>query len=455
MKYDKIVKGKFIDRPNRFIAHVEVCGQVETVHVKNTGRCKEILKKNCTVILAESDNPDRKTKYDLVAAYKEDFGLINIDSQAPNAVEKEWLLKQDYDYVKPEYVYGNSRIDFYMEKGGEKYLMEVKGCTQEINGVGYFPDAPSERGVKHLRELAKAVAEGYHAILCFVIQMEGINEVRPNIDIQPEFGEALESAKASGVQIWFMQCSVNEDRLEIASVNANTSAEAENKSDSELNESKIDENATETGEEENMVNLEGKTTLTLIGHASVKITAQDGTTIFIDPQYYKWDYKSENADFILVTHGHDDHKPSNDLKLKDGGHLITYKEALHDGVYETYDYGNVKIEAVPAANENHDINYNVGYLVTVDGITFYHAADTSMIEQMKDLADREIDYAMYPIDGIYNMGPEEATECANLVSAKHNIPIHDLIDTDNTKFDRFTPEGKLMIAYGETIEVNK
>lgn len=199
----------------------------------------------------------------------------------------------------------------------------------------------------------------------------------------------------------------------------------------------------------------GKTSLTFIGHASVKIVAEDGTTIFIDPQYYKWDYKAESPDYILVTHGHEDHKPDSSLKLKEGGKLITYKEALHDGIYETYDYGNVKIEAVPAANENHDINYNVGYLVTVDGITFYHAADTSMIEQMKDLASREIDYAMYPVDGEYNMGPEEATEVANLVGAKHNIPIHDMCVSDFSKLDSFTPDGKLVMQYGETINVSK
>lgn len=215
MKYNRIINGKFIDRPNRFIAHVEVEGVIETVHVKNTGRCREILSHNCTVILAVLDNPNRKTKYDLVAAYKENFGLINIDSQAPNTVVKEWLLKQDYEYIKPEYVYGNSRIDFYMEKSGEKYLMEVKGCTQEIDGIGYFPDAPTERGVRHLGELAQAVALGYHAILCFVIQMEGIDEVRPNIDIHPEFGVALEAARAAGVEVWFKKCRVREEGLEI------------------------------------------------------------------------------------------------------------------------------------------------------------------------------------------------------------------------------------------------
>ena len=156
MKYRKVVKGKFIDRPNRFVAHVELEGRMETVHVKNTGRCREILLPGTEVILAEGENPNRKTKYDLVAAYKKDFGLINIDSQAPNLVVKEWLAKQDFDVVKPEYTYGESRIDFYMERGKERFLMEVKGCTLEIDGVGFFPDAPTERGVKHLRELAAA-----------------------------------------------------------------------------------------------------------------------------------------------------------------------------------------------------------------------------------------------------------------------------------------------------------
>lgn len=213
MKYKKVLRAKFIDRPNRFIAHVELNGRIETVHVKNTGRCRELLIPGVNVILEESDNPNRKTKYDLVTVWKETIGWINIDSQAPNKIAREWLNSKGYDYIKPEYTYGNSRIDFYMEKDGKKYLMEVKGCTLEIDGVGYFPDAPTERGVKHLRELAKAVGEGYKSMVAFVIQMEGISEVRPNIDTHPEFGVALREAKEAGVEVVFICCSVKEDEV--------------------------------------------------------------------------------------------------------------------------------------------------------------------------------------------------------------------------------------------------
>jgi len=215
MKYGKIVDGKFIDRPNRFIAHVEIAGKAETVHVKNTGRCRELLLPDTNVRLEVSDNPNRKTKYDLVAVYKENLGWVNIDSQAPNKVVQEWLETQDYTIVKPEYVYGDSRIDFYMEKDQQKYLMEVKGCTLEIDGIGYFPDAPTERGVKHLRELTKARALGYECMIAFVIQMEGVSEVRPYISMQPEFGEALEEARAAGVKVLFLPCKVGRDTLQI------------------------------------------------------------------------------------------------------------------------------------------------------------------------------------------------------------------------------------------------
>lgn len=215
MKYRNIINGSFIDRPNRFIAHVEINGTVETVHVKNTGRCRELLIPGAQVRLETADNPARKTKYDLVDVYKDGLGWVNIDSQAPNKVAAEWLAKQGFDLVKPEYTYGKSRIDFYMERGGQKYLMEVKGCTLEVDGIGYFPDAPTERGVKHLRELIKAREDGYECATAFVVQMEHIAEVRPNVKTQPEFGKAWEEAQAAGVKIVFLLCHVGEESLEI------------------------------------------------------------------------------------------------------------------------------------------------------------------------------------------------------------------------------------------------
>ena len=222
MQYPNITKAKFIDRPNRFIAHVEMEGHKETVHVKNTGRCKELLIPGCTVYLTASDNPSRKTRYDLVAVIKDNGLLINIDSQAPNKVVAEYLQNQSYDVIIQEYTYGDSRIDFYMEKNHsrgkvDKYLMEVKGCTLERSGIGYFPDAPTERGVKHIHELIKAKKEGYHAILAFVIQMDGIKEVRANVETHPEFGDAMEEAAKAGVEVWFFQCRVEPDSLRIKS----------------------------------------------------------------------------------------------------------------------------------------------------------------------------------------------------------------------------------------------
>ena len=215
MIYTDIAEARFIDRPNRFIAHVELGGQTETVHVKNTGRCRELLLPNIPVVLEKSDNPNRKTKYDLIAVRKKNLGWINIDSQAPNKVVKEWLTKQDFDVVIPEYSYGDSRIDFYMEKGNRKYLLEVKGCTLEIDGTGYFPDAPTVRGVKHIRELMKAQKQGFWCGIAFVIQMNGIEEVLPNKETHPEFGEALSEAKQAGVHVLNLTCSVDKNSLEI------------------------------------------------------------------------------------------------------------------------------------------------------------------------------------------------------------------------------------------------
>ena len=246
MKYNHVVCATFLSRPNRFIAQVRIAdGREETVHVKNTGRCKELLIPGCNVYLEKSENPNRKTLYDLIAVEKRydeifDWGifplafrkrmndgkektlLFNIDSQAPNKVVLEWLKKQDYSVIKPEFTFGKSRFDFYLEKidsvtgKTEKILMEVKGCTLEIEGVGYFPDAPTERGVKHLNELSDAIGEGYKSVLAFVIQMEGVTEVFPNVKTHPEFADALENAKASGVEVWFLPCKVKLDCLEIA-----------------------------------------------------------------------------------------------------------------------------------------------------------------------------------------------------------------------------------------------
>ncbi|MDO4475283.1 MAG: DNA/RNA nuclease SfsA [Lachnospiraceae bacterium] len=213
MKYQHIKRAIFIDRPNRFIAHVEVDGIVETVHVKNTGRCRELLVPGAQVILEVADNPKRKTKYDLVTVWKPGLGWVNIDSLAPNKVVGEWLAEQGYDLVRPEYTFGNSRVDFYMERDGERYLMEVKGCTLEIDGLGYFPDAPTERGAKHLLELAAAVQEGYHAMLAFVIPMNGVTQVFPFAERDPKFAQAYEDAVRAGVEVKLLPCRVDEDSV--------------------------------------------------------------------------------------------------------------------------------------------------------------------------------------------------------------------------------------------------
>ena len=215
MRYENCRPGIFIDRPNRFIAHVEIEGRTERVHVKNTGRCRELLVPGTEVYLTEPGTPGRKTRYDLVAVRKENGILFNIDSQAPNRVVREWLDAQGFDLVQAEHTYGSSRIDFYMERGRDRYLLEVKGCTLEVEGVGFFPDAPTERGVKHLRELIRAAAEGYHAAAAFVIQMDGVTEVRPNDLTHPEFGVVLKEAERAGVRVLALPCHVEPDELTI------------------------------------------------------------------------------------------------------------------------------------------------------------------------------------------------------------------------------------------------
>ena len=214
MKYRNVIQAVFIDRPNRFIAHVDIGGHTETVHVKNTGRCRELLLPGAEVWLSAAENPARKTAYDLIAVKKANGLLVNIDSQAPNAVAREWLEAQAFDVIHPEFRYGHSRLDFMMERENRRFLMEVKGCTLERDGIGYFPDAPTERGARHLRELAKAV--GYQPVLMFVIQMDGIYEVRGNQETDPSFCKALEDAKEAGVRIVFLPCHVEPDRLTFA-----------------------------------------------------------------------------------------------------------------------------------------------------------------------------------------------------------------------------------------------
>lgn len=215
MIYKDIVEGIFIERHNRFVATVKIGDETATVHVKNTGRCKELLIPGCTVYLSVSDNPNRKTKYDLIAVNKAGLGIVNIDSQAPNQVVLEWLKSKEYSFIRPEYKYGNSRLDFYIEDNNKKILMEVKGCTLEVEKIGYFPDAPTERGTKHLNELSKAISEGYECYICFVIQMEGVSEVRTNLLTDSKFAEAYYNAINNGVKVLFLQCCVKPNEIKV------------------------------------------------------------------------------------------------------------------------------------------------------------------------------------------------------------------------------------------------
>ena len=214
MKYDKIVPGIFRRRPNRFIAHVETAWGMEVCHVKNTGRCKELLVDGATVYLSESDNPARKTRFDLVAVEKGPL-LINMDSQAPNKVAAEYmpLLLPGLSLLRPETKFGGSRFDFYAEAAGERGFIEVKGVTLEQEGLALFPDAPTERGVKHLRGLRRAVEQGYRAAVFFVVQMKGPRLFRPNDGTHPAFGQALREAAAAGVGVYAWDCAVTPESL--------------------------------------------------------------------------------------------------------------------------------------------------------------------------------------------------------------------------------------------------
>ena len=217
MRYQRVIPGKFLSRPNRFIALVEVGGETVVAHVKNTGRCKELLVPGVTVYLQRADAPARKTLYDLIAVEKGSL-LINMDAQAPNKVFAEWArsgVLSGLTLLRPETTWGSSRFDFYWESAAEKGFVEVKGVTLERDGGAYFPDAPTERGVKHLKELAAARQQGYQAAVCFVIQMKGVDFFSPNDETHPEFGDTLRLAARAGVDIWAYDCLVTPDTLSI------------------------------------------------------------------------------------------------------------------------------------------------------------------------------------------------------------------------------------------------
>lgn len=215
MKYENMVPGKFLCRPNRFVAHVQIDGNEQIVHVKNTGRCRELLPEGAQVWCEKNDAPNRKTKYDLICVQKGDR-LINMDSQAPNAAAGEWLRGgglPDVHQVRSEVKFANSRFDFAFQKEGKPCFMEVKGVTLENDGICAFPDAPTLRGAKHLRELIQAAQAGYGAYVLFVIQMENVQCLHPNDATDPEFGEALRQAERAGVRLLAMDCRVTPDSM--------------------------------------------------------------------------------------------------------------------------------------------------------------------------------------------------------------------------------------------------
>ncbi len=218
MQYENVTEARFLRRPNRFLAEVELCGRTETVHVKNTGRCRELLQPGARVWLTKTDNPARKTQYDLIAVQKGER-LVNMDSQIPNAAAEEWLrggdLFPDLTLLRREVRYGDSRFDLFTEHGGKRAFLEVKGVTLEQEGVARFPDAPTERGVKHVQELARCLEDGYEAYLLFVIQMEHLRRFEPNWETHPAFGEALLRARDAGVQILAYDCIVRPDSIRL------------------------------------------------------------------------------------------------------------------------------------------------------------------------------------------------------------------------------------------------
>lgn len=217
MRYSAVKQGRFLSRPNRFIAHVEMDGKTEICHVKNTGRCRELLAPGAKVWCAKVENPNRKTAYDLIAVEKEPY-LVNMDSQAPNQAVGEWLQNGGLgkaEVVLPEQRFHDSRFDFYLERDGKPMFLEVKGVTLEENGVCRFPDAPTQRGARHLRELILAKEQGYDAAVLFVIQMTPVRYLTSNDETDPEFGKALREAAKNGVSVLAVDCQVTPDTMTI------------------------------------------------------------------------------------------------------------------------------------------------------------------------------------------------------------------------------------------------
>lgn len=219
MTYSKVRQAVFLDRPNRFIAYIRLDGRYETCHVKNTGRCRELLIPGAHVLVCEVDSPARKTRYDLIAVWK-GKRLINLDSAAPNRVFAEWVpagnLFRNITRIKPEHPFGSSRFDFYIEAEGRGAFVEIKGVTLEEEGVARFPDAPTVRGVRHVKELMACAAAGYDAYLMFIVQMKGVRYVEPNWKTHPAFGEALRAAGGAGVHILALDCRVTFDGIAAA-----------------------------------------------------------------------------------------------------------------------------------------------------------------------------------------------------------------------------------------------
>ncbi|NLL19880.1 MAG: DNA/RNA nuclease SfsA [Clostridia bacterium] len=216
MKYQNIKEAKFLSRPNRFIAQIEIDGNMEVCHVKNTGRCRELLIPGADIFVRQADNPNRKTKYDLIGVYKGDR-LVNIDSQVVNQVFHEWVLSSNYfpgiSLIKPEYRYKHSRFDFYLETEHQKILVEVKGVTLEEGNVAMFPDAPTERGVKHINELVESMGDGYQPYIAFIIQMKDVAYFTPNGKTHREFADALKAAAEKGVKVLALDCIITPDSI--------------------------------------------------------------------------------------------------------------------------------------------------------------------------------------------------------------------------------------------------